>query len=69
MSAPCKHKFVHKSTDSFYRDNGRYSKIYTSIDYYFCEKCLHEEEKKKTLSIADHETLPDWAKSITKKVL
>lgn len=66
--AKCKHKFVHKYNDSFYRFNGRYSKVYTSIDYYFCEKCLHEEPRKKEVHVADHETPPDWARPITKKV-
>jgi hypothetical protein len=69
--AECKHKYVFKSNDSFYRENGRYSYIYTSIDYFFCEKCLDEQVKKKERSFGVHElphNLPDWARFITNKV-
>jgi hypothetical protein len=66
----CRHKFVFKKTDSFWSENGRYSRIYILIDYFFCEKCLDEQAKKKRFDCADHEihSLPDWAKLITKKI-
>ena len=71
ISDMCKHKFVHKGTDSFYQSNSRYSFKYTLIDYYFCEKCLEEKEIKKEVILNDGEIsykMPDWAKTITKKV-
>lgn len=71
MSENCEHKFVHKSTDGFYRSNGRYSWHYCLIDYFFCEKCLQEKEIKKEVTLGDYEIpdkLPDWAKTITKKI-
>lgn len=66
----CEHKFVHLRNESFYRSASRYSFEYVSIDYYFCEKCLEEEEKKKDIRIGDHEKdkLPDWAKCITNRI-
>lgn len=64
----CKHKFIHLWNNSFYREDGRYSYIYTSVDTFFCEHCLEEKEKKKEISVSQGETLPDWARSITKKV-
>lgn len=68
--AECKHKFVHRSTDSYYYSNGRYKLNFVSTDYYFCEKCLKEEEVKKQTTCDGDElrNLPDWAKGITKKV-
>lgn len=65
----CNHKYVHKTTDSFWRENGRYSKTYTCIDYFFCEKCLDEQSKKKEINLGDIDNVPDWARGITKKVL
>lgn len=66
----CKHEFVFKKNDSFYRENGRYNYIYTSIDYYFCNKCLFEKEIKKqaTCSNGRQDELPDWARTIKEKV-
>jgi hypothetical protein len=70
MDKKCSHKYVFMRNDSFYRSNGRYSYLYTSINYYFCEKCLDEKETKQEESFGDHQrhNLPDWAKSISKKV-
>lgn len=65
----CQHKYVLKRTDEFYRESGRYANTYTSIDYFFCERCLDEKENKKTITLSINDTLPDWAKLITKKVL
>ena len=64
----CEHKYVFKSNDSFWYTNGRYAKVYISIDYFFCEKCLHEEISRKRADLNDHETVPEWAKTITKQV-
>lgn len=67
----CDHKFVHRNSDSFKASASRYSWKYTCIDYYFCEKCLEEKEIKKEVVLNDHEIpdkLPDWAKTIFKKV-
>lgn len=68
MSA-CKHKFAFLRNESFYRENGRYSYIYTSVDYFFCEKCLEEQEKKKVHHSSELTNMPDWARAITKKVI
>jgi hypothetical protein len=66
----CDHKYVFLSNDSFYRENGRYAYLYTSINYFFCEKCLAEKPIKKEVNIQDYmrDAIPDWARSITKKV-
>lgn len=66
----CKHKYVYKNNDSFYYSASRYSFKYIYIDYFFCEKCLSEKEIKKEVLVYSHEipdSLPDWAKTITKK--
>jgi hypothetical protein len=68
MDTNCKHKYVFLRNDSFKRDNGRYAMIYTSIDYYFCEKCLMQREVKTEQSFGDYEEKPDWAKLITRKI-
>lgn len=67
----CEHKFVHLRTESYYRATSRYSFEYVLIDYFFCEKCLEQSEKKKHININDHELnkLPDWAKTITNKIM
>lgn len=61
------HKYVHKSTTSYWRRTARFAKEYVMIDTYFCERCLHEEEKKKRVELRDAEEhkLPDWARTIT----
>lgn len=66
----CDHKFVHLRNESYYRSASRYSWQYVSVDYFFCEKCLEETEKKKDVTVGDYELhkLPDWAKVITKKI-
>lgn len=66
----CEHKFVLKRNDSFYTENGRYSYIYTSIDYYFCEKCLLQKEmaNQATCGEGRHDELPNWARLISKKI-
>jgi hypothetical protein len=66
----CEHKYVLKRTDTFYSTEGRNENKYTLIDYYFCEKCLHEEVKKKVAYCSYDRTdeMPDWAKTITKQV-
>ncbi len=61
----CEHKYVHKRTDSFWKNSGRYDKQYVMIDYYFCEKCLHETETKKMEHVVDGARIPDWAQTIT----
>lgn len=70
MEKACKHKFVFKSNDSYYHSASRYSWKYVSVDNYFCEKCLinHEDKKQITINDGDLVNLPDWAKTITKKV-
>jgi len=42
----CLHKYVHLRTIKK-REGGGYSDKYTLVDYYFCEHCLEEKEKKK----------------------
>lgn len=66
----CDHKFVFLRNESFYRENGRYCNTYICIDYFFCEKCLKEEVKKKQVDIneGDNYKMPDWAKTINRKV-
>jgi hypothetical protein len=68
MKTECEHKFVYTRTDNFYALMGRYSKKYTSISYYFCEKCLVEKLCTKNVVVGDHEEIPDWAKTITTRV-
>lgn len=68
MKMECDHKYVFKRNDSFWYTNGRYAKVYVSIDYYFCERCLSEEPRRKSSSIGDHEEVPDWAKLINHQV-
>lgn len=66
------HKFVFSRNDSYWREDGRYSAVYTSIDYFYCEKCLETKSIQKKLNINNHEIpekLPDWARGITKKVV
>jgi len=65
----CEHKFVLKRSDQWYQSNGRYYWIYTSIDYFFCEKCLFERELKNQATCGDgrQDELPDWAKAITNR--
>lgn len=69
MIIGCKHKFVFKANETFYRESGRYHNTYTSIDYFFCEKCLELKEvrKQETVSIYETDKIPDWARVITKK--
>ena len=67
----CEHKFAHLRTESFWRNASRYSREYICVDYFFCEKCLEEQTKKKVICLNDHEIpqkLPDWATMITEQV-
>jgi hypothetical protein len=64
----CEHKYVFARNDSFWYTNGRYAKVFVSLDYFFCEKCLNEEMKRKQANVGDHETPPDWARTTTKQV-
>ena len=68
--ATCKHKWVYRNSDSFWHFDGRNTRSYHHIDYYYCEKCLEEKSMKKDHFCYDSEisSLPDWAKTITKKV-
>lgn len=61
----CEHKYVHKRTDSYWRYIGRNEKEYVLIDYYFCEKCLHEQQKKRQQQVFNDNQIQDWAKTIT----
>jgi hypothetical protein len=65
----CEHKYVFMRNEQFYQENGRYSNIYTSIDYFFCEKCLDEQSRKKVHHSSDLHNTPEWAKLINKKVI
>lgn len=70
MTAECKHKWVHRGSDSYWCFDGRNSRRYYYVDYYFCEKCLAENKVEKIHSCYDGEIykLPEWARLITKKV-
>ncbi len=64
------HKYVLKRTDSYWRYIARNEKEYVLIDYYFCEKCLHEHQKKKQQQVfissdGNEDRIEDWAKTIT----
>lgn len=64
--ADCKHKFIFVRNESYWCRSSRYQQTYVSNDYFFCEKCLHEEIKTKRQTINDnnrHE-LEEWAKGI-----
>jgi len=54
----CEHKWKHKETirkhDSY---QGSYCTTWIKIDYYFCEKCLEEKEKKR---VEDSRETPLW---------
>ena len=68
MEKVCKHKYVHLKTESYYIAH-RNSSTYHLKDYFFCEKCLHEEVKSKVESVNDYgDTKPDWAMGITTKI-
>jgi hypothetical protein len=66
----CKHKWIYSRSDSYWRFTGRYTREYYHCDYYFCEKCLEEKivEKKHSCSDNGLYDLPEWAKTITKRV-
>lgn len=68
--ANCKHKWVFFRSDSYYKFDGRNSRHYYHADYFFCEKCLEEKVVEKNHFCFDSEiwNLPQWARSITKKV-
>ena len=63
----CEHKYVLKSTTSYWYFSGRNYVNYVYIDVFFCEKCLDETERKKTHDcLANNKyDLPDWARGIT----
>ena len=52
----CEHKFVHLDTELTKEDKG-YSTIYTRIDRFYCEKCLYDEKKTRTVSSRE---IPSW---------
>jgi hypothetical protein len=66
----CEHKYVLKRTESYWRRTARFCKEYVLIDYYFCEKCLYEQNVKKRQELLDAEDhkLEDWARAITNHV-
>lgn len=68
MEKVCKHKYIHLRTESYYIAY-RNSDTYYLTDYFFCEKCLHEEKVIKRESVNHYnEKKPDWAMGITKKI-
>jgi len=68
--ANCKHKYVYSRSDSYWKYDGRNSRLYYHSDYYYCEKCLYEKVVEKRHFCFDSEVwnLPEWAKLITKKI-
>jgi len=70
MAENCEHKYIHKSTDSYWRFCGRNNREYYQVDTYYCEKCLNEKVKEKRHTCYDSEVwnIPEWAKLITKKI-
>lgn len=67
---PCEHHFEYMRSDSFYCMEGRNTYAYYHTDYFFCTKCTEEKVKEKRHSCytGDRWQMPNWAKSITKKV-
>lgn len=64
----CEHKYVFLKNESFYKAY-RNSDTYYSSDYFFCEKCLHEEKKTKSESVNHYNGIkPDWSIGITTKI-
>jgi len=54
----CEHKYVHydcKKTNKYLVTTGMTE--WTKIDYFFCEKCLDEKEKRKTETSRNK---PEW---------
>tara|TARA_R110002050_G_scaffold295237_1_gene453848 strand:+ start:11339 stop:11560 length:222 start_codon:yes stop_codon:yes gene_type:complete len=68
--ANCKHKYVYSRSDSYWKYDGRNSRLYYHSDYYYCEKCLEEKVVEKRHFCFDSEVwnMPEWAKLITKKI-
>lgn len=66
----CEHKFVFIKNESFFKRVGYNSKEYTSIDFFFCEKCLMNQEKKREAHINPgyEHTKPDWCKTINTEI-
>ncbi len=61
MTQPqCDHQFVHLETVKHEDFRGTYSTRFVRIDRFFCEKCLHVEEKKREEHSRD---TPEWYKS------
>ena len=67
--ANCKHKWVFRDSDEYWAWDGRNSKRYYHVDYYYCEKCLEENKIEKHCSnvSGDYYNLPEWARTITKQ--
>jgi predicted metal-dependent hydrolase len=54
----CEHRFVHydtKNNKEYFVTTGM--SLYTRIDYFYCEKCLEEKEKRKSES---SRYAPEW---------
>lgn len=52
----CKHVYKHLDTIKR-RESCGYNDLWVRIDYYFCEKCLDQQEIKKSKTSRDK---PDW---------
>lgn len=55
-TSTCQHKFVHFETIRHNQYAG-YSTHYTRIDRFYCERCLHQEEKRREEYSRD---VPEW---------
>ena len=55
-TAKCEHKFMHFETIRHNQYAG-YSTHYTRVDRFYCERCLHEEEKRRETYSRD---VPEW---------
>ena len=53
----CVHVFHHQETRRWTDYSGNYNTGFYRVDRYYCEKCLHVEEKTQTAHTRD---TPDW---------
>jgi hypothetical protein len=66
MSKECEHRFVHLRNESWRKEYGYRGWQFVSVDYFFCDKCLTEQEIKKEhfCNQGNYDERPDWCKTI-----
>jgi hypothetical protein len=69
--AKCNHNFTFSYTDAYWKPDGRNTRSYYLANYFHCSKCCEEKLLEKRHNCFDSELwkLPEWAKTITQKVL